>query len=268
MAEWTVQEPTALEVDGPVREVDVRIVSGHVDLVNADGPGAQVEVTAIEGPPLRVSLVRGRLTIEHEDLHWASLLSWRPFGHERRRATVSVAVPAECRVSVGVVSADAVVAGIDGDVRIRCVDGDVVLDGAGGSVQVQSVSGDVELRGTTGAIALTTVSGGLTVVDGRPPAVKAKSVSGDVTLDLHAPGAVVVDVTTVSGDLTVRVPASAGLDVDVVSTSGDVASAFDGVELSRLPGVHRLSGRVGDGAGRLRGRSVSGRVALLAAPQE
>jgi hypothetical protein len=267
MSEWAVREPTVLEVDGPIREVDVRIVCGHVDLVKADGPGAQVEVTAIDGPPLRVTVAHGRLTIEHEDLHWASLLSWRHRGRERRHATVSVAVPAECRASVGVVSADAVVAGIDGDIRIRCVDGDVVLDRAGGSVQVQSVSGDVELRGITGSIAWTTVSGGLTVVDGRPPAVKAKSVSGDVTLDLQAPGAVVVDVTTVSGDLTVRVPASAGLEVDVVSASGDVASAFDGVEMSRLPGAHRMSGRVGDGAGRLRGRSVSGRVALLAAPQ-
>jgi len=105
------------------------------------------------------------------------------------------------------------------------------------------------------------------VVDGRPPSVRAKSVSGDVTLDLHSTGPVTVDVTTVSGDLTVRLPSSTGLDVDVVSTSGEVASAFDGVELSKRPGVHRMSGRVGDGTGRLRGRSVSGRVALLASGQ-
>ena len=97
--------------------------------------------------------------------------------------------------------------------------------------------------------------------------MRAKSVSGDVTLDLQPSGAVEVDVTTVSGDLTIRVPASTGLDVDVVSTSGDIASAFDGVELSKRPGVHRMSGRVGDGTGRLRGRSVSGRVALLASGQ-
>jgi DUF4097 and DUF4098 domain-containing protein YvlB len=165
------------------------------------------------------------------------------------------------------VTADAVVAGITGDVRVRCVDGDVTLDGTSGGVQVQTVSGDVELRDVNGSISLTTVSGGMTVVDGHPPTLKAKSVSGDVTLDLLPNGAVVVDVATVSGDLTIRLPASTGLDVDVVSTSGDVASAFDGVEVSRRPGVHRMTGRVGDGTGRLRGRSVSGRVALLASPQ-
>jgi hypothetical protein len=267
MAEWTVQEPTVLDVDERIRDVDIRIVSGHVDLLPGDGPGAHVEVTEIDGPPLRITVESGRLVIAHEDLHWSSLLGWRLRSRERRRAVVSVAVPVECSASVGVVTADAVVAGITGDVRVRCVDGDVTLDGTSGGVQVQTVSGDVELRDVNGSISLTTVSGGMTVVDGHPPTLKAKSVSGDVTLDLLPSGAVVVDVATVSGDLTIRVPASTGLDVDVVSTSGDVASAFDGVEVSRRPGVHRMTGRVGDGTGRLRGRSVSGRVALLASPQ-
>jgi len=267
MGEWMVEQPTVLEVEEPIRAVDVRIVIGHVDLVCGDGDGARVEVTEIEGPPLQVTVVDGQLTIAHEDLHWASLLGFRLRSRDRRRAVVSVAVPQHCSAKVGVVTADAIVAGLGGDVTVRCVSGDITLDGTGGDVQVQTVSGDVELRDVAGAISLTTVSGGVTVVDGRPPSVQAKSVSGDVTLDLHSTGAVVVDVTTVSGDLTVRLPASSGLDVDVMSASGDVASAFDGVELSKRPGVHRLSGRVGDGSGRVRGRSVSGRVALLASGQ-
>ena len=267
MGEWTLSQPTVLEVDEPIRAVDLRVVSGHVDLVCGDGDGAQVEVTEIEGPPLRVTVANGRLTIAHEDLQWSSLLNFRLRSRERRRAVVSVAVPMQCSATVGVVTADAIVAGLTGDVTVRCVSGDVTLDGTGGDLQVQTVSGDVELRDVEGAISLTSVSGSVTVVDGRPPSVRAKSVSGDVTLDLHSTGAVMVDVTTVSGDLTMRLPASTGLDVDVVSTSGEVASAFDGVELSKRPGVHRMSGRVGDGTGRLRGRSVSGRVALLASGQ-
>lgn len=263
MGEWTVTEPTVLEIDEAIRAVDVRVVGGHVDLVCGDGDGAHVEVTEIDGPPLRVTVTDGRLTIAHEDLQWRSLLGFRLSARERRHAVVSIAVPARSSAKVGVVSADAIVAGIAGDVSVRCVNGDVTLDGTSGDLTVQTVSGDVELRDVAGAISLTTVSGGVTVVDGRPPSVQAKSVSGDVTLDLRSTGAVTVDVTTVSGDLTVRLPESAGLDVDVVSTSGEVASAFDGVERSKHPGVHRLSGRVGDGSGRLRGRSVSGRVALL-----
>ena len=264
MSEWTVREPTVLELTDVITEIDIRIVSGRVDVVPGDGEGAHLQVNEIDGAPLRVMVDDGRLVIAHEELQWSSLLSFRLGRHERRRAVVSVAVPPRCAASVGVVTADAVVAGIDGDVRVRCVSGDVTLDGTSGGVQVQTVSGDVELRDVGGAVSLTTVSGGMTVVDGRPASVQAKSVSGDVTLDLRPTGPVVVDVSTVSGDLTVRVPASSGLDVDVVSASGQVASAFEGVEQSKRPGVHRLTGRVGDGTGRLRGRSVSGRVALLA----
>jgi hypothetical protein len=267
MGEWTITGPTVLDVDDAIRAVDVRVVSGHVDLVCGDTDGAHLEVREIDGPPLRVTVVDGRLTIAHEDLHWRSLLGFRLSSRESRRAVVSVAVPVDSSATVGVVTADAIVAGLRGNVTVRCVSGDVTLDGTSGEVHVQTVSGDVELRDVTGAISLSTVSGGVTVVDGRPPSVHAKSVSGDVTLDLHSTGAVVVDVTTVSGDLTVRLPASTGLDVDVVSASGDMASSFEGVELSKRPGARRLTGRVGDGRGRLRGRSVSGRVALLASGQ-
>ena len=267
MSEWTVREPTVLEVDQAITAVDVRVVSGHVDVVAGDTETARVEVSEIDGPALRVTVRDGRLTIAHEELQWISLLGFRLRGRERRHAVVSVAVPARTSASVGVVTAGAVVAGLEGDVRVRCVSGEVVLDGTRGDVQVQTVSGDVELREVAGAVSLNTVSGGLTVVDGRPPSVQAKSVSGDVTLDQQPSGPVVVDVTTVSGDLTVRLPAASGLDVDIVSASGEVASAFDGVELSRRPGSHRMTGRVGDGTGRLRGRSVSGRVALLARAQ-
>lgn len=265
--DWTVRERTVLEIAERIDSVDVRVVSGHVSVLPGDSEGAHLEVTEIDGPPLRVTVENGRLTIAHEDLHWSSLLSFRLRSRDRRRAVVSVAVPARCAANVGVVTADAIVAGLVGEVAVRCVSGDITLDATAGGVQVQTVSGDVDLRDVQGAVSLTTVSGEVTIVDGHPPTVHAKSVSGDVTLDLRPEGAVEVDVTTVSGDLTIRVPASTGMDVDVMSTSGDIASAFDGVEVSRSPGAHRLSGRIGDGTGRVRGRSVSGRVALLASAQ-
>lgn len=265
MAQWTVEEPTVIGVEERVTAVDVRIVAGHVDVVTTDAvDGAEVEVTAIDGPPLVVTAEHGRLTVAHEELQWRGLLKWRLSTHEHRRAVVSVAVPRDCEVTIGVVTADAVVAGVTGRTRVRCVAGDVTLDGTAGDVEVQSVSGDVELRGVAGQVSLTTVSGGLTLVDGRSGHIRAKSVSGDVTLDLQPADPLRIDVTTVSGDLTVRVPATTGFDVDVLSASGDIASAFDDVAPSRMPGAQRLTGRVGDGSGRVRGRSVSGGVSLLA----
>jgi hypothetical protein len=260
MTEWTVAEPQVLEIDEPVTSLAVRIVAGHVDVVTTDASTCRVEVTEIENEPLLVSVDDGVLTIRHDRLSWDGLLGW--LRSERRRAVVSVAVPASCSARIGVVSASAVVAGLKGPVTVRCVSGEVVLDGVEGPVEVESVSGDVEGRGLRGRLSLKSVSGGLTVVDG-PADIRAESVSGDVALDLMPLAKVDIDVATVSGDVTVRLPSDAGLRVDVASTSGDLACAFPGVSLDKKPGRRKISGSVGDGTGALHGRTVSGRVALL-----
>lgn len=261
MQEWTVDEPQAIDIEAEVRSLAVRLVSGHVDVVTTDGP-ARVEVTEVEDAPVIVSVDdAGRLVIRHAKLSWEGILGWLKV--ERRRAVVSVAVPTQCDTSIGVVAADAVVAGVVGKVDVRCVSGDVVLDDVTGRVNVESVSGDVEARGLAGSIALKSVSGGLTVVDGAPERVRADSVSGDVALDLRPAADIDIDVKTVSGDVTVRVPERTGLNVDMASASGDLACAFDGLQRENRPGSHRLRGVVGDATGRLRGRTVSGAVALL-----
>lgn len=267
MQEWTVDHPQAIDIDEPVTELAVRIVAGHVDVVPVDDPGtARVEVTDIEDAPLLVSVDGGVLTIQHEKVNWDGILGWLRLDRklERRRAVVSVAVPPTCSARVGVVSANAVIAGLTGPVRVRCVSGEITLDEVTGEVDVESVSGDIEARGLNGEMSMRTVSGGLTIVDGKSGQVKAKSVSGDVALDLQPDRRIDIDVTTVSGDVTVRLPEQTGLTVDLSSTSGDLACAFDGLDMKKKPGSHRLSGSIGDGAGALHGRTVSGRVALLA----
>jgi putative adhesin len=262
MQEWTIESPQAIDIPGDVRSLAVRVVAGHVDVVTTDGPRARVEVTEIDGDPLTVSIDDdGRLVIRHPRLTWGGVLGW--LRSERRRAVVSVAVPAHCDTSIGVVSADAVVAGVQGKIDVRCVSGDVVLDEVTGTVVAESVSGDVEARGLTGGIGLKSVSGGLTLVDSSPERVRVDGVSGDVALDIDSAVRVDVAVNTVSGDITMRVPDGIGLSIDLVSTSGDVACAFDGLDEELRPGVRRLRGSVGDGSGQLRGRTVSGSLAVL-----
>jgi hypothetical protein len=263
MTEWTVDQPTVLDIDERVRELDVRIVAGHVDVVPSDGDSARIEVTELDGEPLIVSVVDGRLTIWHERLSWDGVLGWVRRGHERRRAVVSVAVPISCAANIGVVGANAVVAGLEGRVAVRCVSGDVVLDEVRGEVDINSVSGDIEGRGLAGGLTMRTVSGELTLVGGVGDSVSAKSISGDVALDLQPRDRVDVDVSTVSGDVTVRLPGDMGMRVDVSSMSGDLASAFDGLAVRRVPGSCRLSGSIGNGSSAFHGRTLSGRVALV-----
>src|SRR5688500_11934802 len=130
MREWRIETPQSLDVDG-VRRLEVRLVAGSVDVVgrteDADAGAAQVEVSELEGP-LLVTLENGTLTIAHEKLTWGGLFDW--VSNRRAAATVSVSVPNDCPVELGVVSADAVVSGIDADrTSVKSVSGDVTLDG-------------------------------------------------------------------------------------------------------------------------------------------
>lgn len=258
-----IDRPGTLEigVGDEMRHVRVRLVEGHIDVVAGTGP-ARLEVTAIDGPPLVVHLEGGELTVSYDDLSWSRLLDWVRRG--RRRVTASLSIPADCSVELGVVSASAVVAGQRGVCSVRAVSGDVTLDNLGSSVEAQTVSGDLESRSLRGALRFTTVSGDLTVVDGVSSSVRAKTVSGDVALDLDLTNAGYAEIDSVSGDVTVRVPSTSGVQVDVVSTSGALDSAFPGLHRESRPGRGRLEGAIGDGASRLRVRTVSGDVALLA----
>jgi hypothetical protein len=264
VSQWEIADARQLDVEEPVTSLRVRLVSGHVDVVTTDGPGTRVEVDEVKGEPIIVSVEDGLLSISHRKYAGDGLLGWLKGSHfGNRSAIVSVAVPASCAVRIEVVSAGAVVAGVDGDVTVRCVSGDITLDGAVGDVDVDSVSGDIEGRGLGGGVTVKTVSGSVTVVDSECARLQAKSVSGDVALDLRPLTGIEIDVVTVSGDLTLRMPQSTGTTVDVSSTSGRLTSAFSGVSTTSKPGRHAMSGSVGDGGGTLKGRTVSGSVALL-----
>lgn len=264
MQQWRVEQPESIDLEG-VRRLQVRMVGGSVDVVgrteDAESGAAQVEVTEVAGP-LLVTLENGTLTVAHEQLTWGGLLSWA--GNRRASAVVSVSVPADCPVELGVVSADAVVSGIAADrTAVKSVSGDVTLDGVRSDISAQTVSGDLESRKLAGTLAYKTVSGDLTVVNGASDAVKAETVSGDLTLDLDLRPGGRIDVSSVSGDLTLRMPETVGLQVDVKTMSGSLDSAFDGVSAQRKPGSSTMRGQVGGGDGRLSAKTVSGDVTLL-----
>ncbi|MGH8893430.1 MAG: DUF4097 family beta strand repeat-containing protein [Actinomycetes bacterium] len=264
MQQWRVEQPQSIDLEG-VRRLQVRLVGGSVDVVgrteDAESGAARVEVSEVEGP-LIVTLDNGTLFVHHERLTWGGLLDWA--GSRRARAVVSVSVPADCPVELGVVSADAVVSGIAADrTAVKSVSGDVTLDGVRSDISAQTVSGDLETRQLAGTLRFTTVSGDLTVVNGSSDTVKAETVSGDLTLDLDLVAGGRIDCSSVSGDVTVRMPESVGLRVDVKTLSGSLDSAFQGVSTERRSGSRTMRGQVGDGDGNLKAQTVSGDVTLL-----
>lgn len=264
MERWRIEEPQSLDLEG-VRRLHVRLVAGGIDVVgsaeNADSRAARVEITDLAGP-LNVELADGTLTITHERLTWGGLFDW--VGGDRASAVLSVSVPPDCPVELGVVSANAVVSGIAADrTAVKSVSGGITLDGVRSDISAKTVSGDLETRRLAGTLAFTTVSGDLTVVAGSSGSVRAETVSGDLILDLDLQTGGRINVSSVSGDVTVRMPGSVGLRVDVKSMSGSLSSAFDGVNEERRPGVARMRGQIGDGSGSFSAKTVSGDIVLL-----
>ena len=267
-SEWSVKEPGKLTFDQPVTGLHVRIVNGTVNVVGTDDGSARLEVSEIDGPPLLVTQEDGVLTVAYEDLPWKGLLKWLDRKGWRRTAVVSLAVPADTRVEVGVVGAAAVVSGVNGPTVVKGVTGDTTLVGLSGPVRADTVSGSLEAQAVTGDLRFNSVSGDLTVVEGSGPSVRAESVSGSMIVDLDPEGPTDEQLTNVSGEIAIRLPHPADAEVEANTASGKISNAFDDLRVHGQWGAHRVTGRLGAGTGKLRATTVSGSIALLRRPEQ
>ncbi|MFF8724997.1 DUF4097 domain-containing protein [Streptomyces sp. NPDC015171] len=266
MSEWSVTEPQKLTFDTPVRDLRVRVVNGTVNVVGTEESSARLEVSELDGPPLVVTQTGDTLTVAYEDLPWKGFLKWLDHKGWRRSVVVSLAVPADTRVEVGVVGAAAVVSGIRGPSVIKGVTGDTTLVGVSGPVRADTVSGSLEAQAVTGDLKFHSVSGDLTVVEGSGPSVRADTVSGSMMVDLDPEGPTDVGLTSVSGEIAIRLPHPADAEVEANTASGTISNAFDGLRVRGQWGAHKITGRLGAGTGRLRATTVSGSIALLRRP--
>jgi Putative adhesin len=259
MAHWTIEAPTSLDFDDVTR-LRVRLIAGSVAVLATDGKPS-LDVADITGDPLNVTYEDGVLTITHEDLTWEGLLKWlRP---QRHSATVTVTVPRKCPAQVGVVSATAVMSGINAKASVKSVSGEITLDGVTGDVDANTVSGALEAQGVNGKLNFNSVSGDLTLADGWLERLDANAVSGDVTADIDLDPLGGMHVTTVSGEVTLRLPAEADAQIQLHSMSGDVRSEFTELRHLSAPASHSVSGSLGAGSGHVSVTTMSGRVMLL-----
>ncbi|MEU2526945.1 MULTISPECIES: DUF4097 family beta strand repeat-containing protein [Streptomyces] len=264
---WTVAEPRKLAFDEPVTALNVRIVDGAINIVGTDEPTARLEVSAIDGPPLIVTLTDGTLTVAYEDLPWQGLLTWLDRRSPRRRAAVSLAVPAGAEVKVGVIGAEAVVSGIRGRTELRGISGDSTLVGLSGVVRAETVSGSLEAQTVTGDLRFQSVSGDLTVVEGAGTSVRAESVTGAMVIDLDSsPEPTDIRLTSVSGEIAIRLPHPADAKVEANTASGTVSNAFEDLRVGGQWGAKKITGTLGAGTGKLKATTVSGSIALLRRP--
>ncbi|UZX03858.1 DUF4097 domain-containing protein [Arthrobacter sp. CDRTa11] len=219
---WTVTDPQTIDVDS-VRSLKLGMVRGRFDVVTHAEPVTRIEITDVQGDPVAVSFVDGRLEVRHQ-LHgpqgWFKNLMGTVNHNSNNSAVISIAVPAGVEVEAGTVSGDGLVSGISGHTRLNTVSGSVMADGTSGNLHINTISGDVAARNHDGVLTAKSVSGEVTA-SGRFSNIRANTVSGDMSFDLwgftHDFGA-----NSVSGDLTIRLPHDVGVDIVAKSASGTV----------------------------------------------
>ncbi|WFE31929.1 DUF4097 family beta strand repeat-containing protein [Micromonospora sp. WMMD975] len=268
MAGWTVDSPQRITLDEPVTRLEVRLVSGRLNVVGTDGP-ARVDVTRVSRRPLVVEMHDGRLTIRHDRIaRWPGVLWWLGQLRRRFRAEVSVAVPAQAVADLHLVDGTLVASGLRRDTRVDVASGQVTLMGLRGRTTAKVVSGPVEALGIGGDLDLETVSGELILADSAPDRVRAHAVSGSITCDLDNPQGSEIRLSAISGSITVRVREDSDLSVHLHTTSGRITSGFPQVCGGQhgFGAVKDSHGVLGGGAGKLWASATSGSIALLARP--
>ena len=243
-------DPTEIRhVIGAAGSFSLHNISGDISLRGVEGDEVVVRARSERGRgdwlPLVVRRSEGSLSIEIEQRGPLLFgLGWRHVpGIE-----FDVTLPRRARVEINAVSSDVDARGLTGEQDFRTVSGDLSLDGEGGRVAITTVSGDARLVAAEPIEPrVSTTSGDVEIIAPMIRALTLRTVSGDADLRGAFDAGAYHNVESVSGDLSIN--AQAGLTVEVKR----------GIDLSGNGGRQRV---VGDGAARLRFRSLSGDLEL------
>ena len=214
------------------------------------------------------------------------------------RANLRIAVPSGKQVSVYLAMGEVSVTNVNGDLHINAASAPVTASGTRGELDIDVGSGPVQVTQSRGDLEVDTGSGGVTATDVRGESVSIKTGSGDVTASrlnssqlsidtgsgniqvtgLTAPqvklqtgsGSVTADISgelwslnveTGSGDVTLKVPSTLAAEVDIETSSGDIETDFE-VAVTRHARDH-MTGRIGDGGGKIAIETGSGGIKLV-----
>lgn len=258
--QWVITDARVIDVEN-VRKLKVALVGGQVNVIGHDETWARVEVHSVQGKELTVSVNGDTLEINHPQLRWDNFVEVFSSFRGKARAHVSVLVPRDIELKLGVVTAEGLISGLHSDARVGNVSGTLVIDNVYGHLDLNTVSGEMSVRNHYGRIDANTVSGDITA-SGEIEAFSANCVSGDVVLDIRGTPNF-IDNSSVSGDLTVRLEQGLSARFTVNTVSG--ALQLDDVSARRVhgKGFNSTSGPLDGHVVEVRANSVSGDVSVV-----
>lgn len=215
-------------------------------------------------------------------------------------ADLRVAVPPGKHVAIYLAVGKVAVTNVDGELSIDVSSAPVTASGTRGELDIDVGSGAVQVTQARGNLSVDTGSGAVGVSDIRGESVSIDTGSGDVTASdvrsnqlsidtgsgdiqvtgLTSPqvsletgsGSVAADlsgevwnvsVETGSGDITLKAPPTLGAEVDIETSSGEIETDFE-VAVTRHARDH-MTGRIGDGRGKIAIETGSGGIKLVKA---
>jgi len=263
LEKWIIHpgETRVIDIEA-VRKLKVGLIGGQIDVIAHDEPGARIEVHGVTIKDLRIEVTGDVVEIDHPQLRWDNFLEvFRNFSSSGPKAEISVAVPRSVALNLGVVSASALVAGLENDARLNTVSGDIIVDGLKGDLTVNAVSGDVQVRELVGALTANSVSGDIAVT-GTVRKAAVDTVSGNMVVDSAGP-ITGVSLNSVSGNGTIRLDDGRPANFAVRTVSGRVQ--VDGVVRSNSRPAN-YQGSIGELSGSfvdIRTNAVSGDLTVL-----
>jgi DUF4097 and DUF4098 domain-containing protein YvlB len=254
--------------------VEISNVTGNIEVSGWDRTEVSVHAELVGGAEgVDVSSEGGHTSIKVR----------QPALYGNGPARLQVKIPKDSELDVSAVSADVGTSGVLGVQRLSTVSGKITAEIAAADVELKTVSGSVQVKGHGqparlrastvsadvhvehggGDIEAGTVNGALIVsVDGAR-SVRAHTTSSAVRVEGTLARSATVEASSVSGNLTVRAGADGGFGYEVSSFSGTISDCFNvSPEHTKYGPGSRLEGTRGDGAGRVRVKTMSGNVEL------
>lgn len=256
---WLVDSAKTIDVH-EVRSIKVGLVAGQVDIVDHDGSGARVEVHSVDGKPLKVSIEGDVLDVDHPQLNWENFIDVFRYFRGHAHAHISLLVPREVELKLGVISASAVVSGVRSGGKISTVSGEVVIDSTAGVLDLNAVNGEISVHDHAGDVNARTIGGDIAAT-GEISRFTGDTVTGNVTLDLTGiPD--VVRVHTVSGNTSMRLASGVPAEYRINTVSGRVQ--LDDSEITGVVGGYTGKyGELDDNWVEFRANTVSGDIAVM-----
>jgi len=149
------------------------------------------------------------------------------------------------------------VSGLGGPLRVSTASGSVDIAGVKGDIQATAVSGSIHIANPGARVEASNVSGSINVT-GANYDVRAHVISGPIDVTGNPSQNRYWELKTVSGPVEIRVPANSSFLLSADATSGDIRTNLPVVIEEQ--GKHSLRAHVGDSAGRVEVRTVSGGI--------